>query len=129
MPIEIRYDQDRRMLCIAILGTLDFDEYASTLETITSSKDYPPNVRTLWDLRKANLSFVNFTSVKKIVGIRERIKNRDNCKVALVASSNLQYGLCRMFQMLLDGRLPHELAVFRGYEDGEQWLLKEFNYQ
>ena len=129
MPIEIRYDQHRRMLSIAILGTSDFDEYASTLETITSSNDYPPNVRTLWDLRKADFSFVNFTSVKKIVGIRERFKNRDNCKVALVASSNLQYGLCRMFQMLLDGRLPHELAVFREYDEGEKWLLEEFSYQ
>lgn len=127
MSIEIKYDQDRRMLNIAICGTSDFDEYASALETITSSGDYPPNVRTLWDLRKADLSYINFKSIKKVVGIRTRFQNRQNCRVALVASSNLQYGLCRMFQMLLEDKLPHELAVFREYEEGERWLLEELD--
>ena len=124
MSIEINYDPNRNMLNIAISGTSDFEEYTSALETITNSCDYPPNVRTLWDLRKADLSFANFTSIKKVVGIRTRYKQRDNCRVALVASSNLQYGLCRMFQMLLEDKLPHELAVFRNFNEGEQWLLE-----
>ena len=80
MSIEIKYDQDKNMLSIAILGVSDFEEYASTLETITSSTDYPPDVKTLWDLRKADLSFANFAAVKKVVGIRTRFKKRDNCK-------------------------------------------------
>ena len=124
MSIEIKYDQNRNMLNISISGTPNFEEYTSAMETITHSSDYPPNVRTIWDIREADLSFANFTSIKKVVGIRASFKQRDNCKVALVASSNLQYGLCRMFQMLLEDRLPHELAVFRDYEEGEQWLLE-----
>lgn len=124
MSIEIKYDQNRNMLIIAISGTSDFEDYKSALETITRSGDYPPNVRTLWDLRNADLSFANFTSIKKVVGIRTRFKQRDNCRVALVTSSNLQFGLCRMFQMLLEGKLSHELAVFRDYEEGEKWLIE-----
>lgn len=124
MSIEIKYDQNRKMLNIVISGTSDFAEYSSAFETITHSCDYPPNVRTLWDFRDADLSFANFTSVKKMVGIREQFKQRNNCRVALIASSNLQYGFCRMFQMLLEDKLPHELAVFREYDDGEQWLLE-----
>ncbi|MBN2418219.1 MAG: hypothetical protein JXL81_02450, partial [Deltaproteobacteria bacterium] len=70
------------------------------------------------------LSFINFSSIKKVVGIRASFKQRENCRVALVAASNLQYGLCRMFQILMEGKLPHELAVFRDYEEGRQWLIK-----
>ncbi len=124
MSIEIRYDQNRRMLNIAISGTSDFEEYSSALESITHSGNYPPNIRTLWDLREADFSPENFTSIKKFVGIGIRFKQRNNCRVALVASSNLQYGICRMFQMLLESKMPHELEVFRDYEEGEQWLLE-----
>lgn len=123
MSIEIKYDQNRKILSISISGKSNFDEYTSALETITSSSDYPPNIRTLWDLRKADLSSANLNSIKEIVWIRSRFKQRDYCKVALLAPTNLQYGISRMFQMLIENKLPHELAIFRDYDEGEQWLL------
>ena len=43
--IEINYDQNRKMLNISVSGTSDFDEFSSTLETITNSTEYPPNIR------------------------------------------------------------------------------------
>ena len=121
--IEINYDQNRKMLNISVSGTSDFDEFSSTLETITSSTDYPPNVRAVWDIRKADFSFANFHLVREVVNIRSSFKKRNNCRSALIVSGNLQYGLGRMFEMLSEGKIPHQLMVFRDYTEGEQWLL------
>ncbi|MGD9158494.1 MAG: hypothetical protein PVG39_08820 [Desulfobacteraceae bacterium] len=122
--IDIKYDQNRKMLNITVSGISDFNEFSSTLETITNSTDYPPNVRAVWDIRKADFSFANFQLVREVVKIRRSFKKRDHCRSALIVSGNLQYGLGRMFEMLSDGKIPHQFMVFRDYEEGEQWLLK-----
>ena len=122
--IEINYDQNRKMLNISVSGTSDFDEFSSTLETITNSTEYPPNIRAVWDIRKADFSFANFQLVREVVKIRSGFTKRDNCRSALIVSGNLQYGLGRMFELLSDGKIPHQFMVFRDYEEGEQWLLE-----
>ena len=122
--IDIKYDQNRKMLNISVSGKSGFDEFTSTLETITSSKDYPPNVRAVWDVRKADFSFANFQIVSKAVNVRSSFKKRGDCRSALIVSGDFQYGLGRMFEMLSEGKIPHQLMVFRDYEEGEQWLLE-----
>ena len=123
--IDIKYDQDRKILNISVSGKSDFNEFSSTLETITNSKDFPPNIRTVWDIRQADFSFANFQLVKEVVKIRSKFSKRSHCRSALVVSSNLQYGLSRMFEMLSDGKIQHKLRIFRDLEEGEKWLLEK----
>ena len=122
--IDIRYDQNRDILNISVSGTSDFNEFNTTFETITNSKDYSPNVRAVWDIRKADLTFANFQLVQQIVKLRSGFTKRENCRSALIVSCNYQYGLGRMFEMLSEGKIPHQLMVFRDYNEGEQWLLE-----
>ena len=123
--IDIKYDQNRKMLNISVSGRSGFDELTSTLETITNSKDYPPDTRAIWDIRKADFSYANYQLVREAVKIRSCFKKRHNCRSALIVSSNYQYGLGRMFEMISDGKIPHKLKVFRDFEEGEKWLLKK----
>ena len=122
--IDIKYDKDRKMLNIAVSGKSGFEEFSSALEKITTSKEYPPNTRAVWDIRNADFSWANLQLVKEAVNIRSSFTKRDNCRSALIVSSNLQYGLGRMFEMLSDGKVPHQLKVFRKYEEGVKWLLE-----
>ncbi len=124
MTIEIKYDQNRELLHISVQGTPDFDEFASIFETITNSNDYPPNIRAIWDFRNSDISSVNSEMLKHLIEIRKRFEKRNTCRSALIVSSNMQYGMGRMFQMLSEGKIPHEFMVFRDYEECEQWLLK-----
>lgn len=41
---------------IDIFGKLYYDEFASSMETIVNSNNYPANVDIIWDLRNADFS-------------------------------------------------------------------------
>jgi hypothetical protein len=123
MAIDIKHDQDRQMLNIIISETFDLDELTSTFEAITNSRDYPPNIRAVWDFRKADISSVNADIINRLVEIRSHFTKRSNCRSALIVSSDLQYGFSRMFEMLTDGKIPPQLKVFREYEEAVQWIL------
>ena len=125
MSVGIKYDQSRKLLNISLSGTPDFDDISSALEIITNSGEYPPDTKAVWDIRKADFLHANFTFVSELVKIRSRFKKRSNCRSALIVSSNVQYGLSRMFETLSEGKIPHQLKVFRDYEEGEKWLVEQ----
>lgn len=124
MAIDIKYDNRRKMLNVSVSGASDLNEITLALEKITNSTEYPPNIRAVWDIRKADATYVNFQFIKEIVKIRSQFSKLDNCCAALIVSSNVQYGLSRMFQIISEDKFPHQLMIFRSYEEGEQWLLK-----
>ena len=123
--IDIKYDQSKKMLNISVSGTSGIEEFTSALETITNSRDYPPDIRAIWDVRQADLSFANLQLVRGAVNIRSSFQKRDNCRAAIIVSGSLQYGLGRMFQILADGKVNINLQIFRDYEEGKQWLLED----
>ena len=125
MSVEIKYDQNRKMLDIAVSGILEIDELTSVFETITNSSDYPPDIKAIWDLRKADFSFADYQFANELAKIRSRFTRRGSCPSAIIVSSNFQYGLSRMFEMLLEGKMPHQLMVFRDYKEGQKWLLEK----
>ena len=126
MSVEIKYDQNRKVLDIIVFGLSDADDLSSALEHIINSGDYPPNTDAIWDVRNSDLSNANFQFVSDLVKIRSRFKKRRNCRSALIVSSEVQYGLCRMFEMLSEGKISQQLRVFRDYKEGEQWLLEKY---
>ena len=126
MSVEIKYDQNRKVLDIIVFGLSDADDLSSALEHIINSGDYPPNTDAIWDVRNSDLSNANFQFVSDLVKIRSRFKKRRDCRSALIVSSEVQYGLCRMFEMLSEGKISQQLRVFRDYKEGEQWLLEKY---
>ena len=126
MSVEIKYDQNRKVLDIIVFGLSDADDLSSALEHIINSGDYPPNTDAIWDVRNSDLSNANFQFVSDLVKIRSRFMKRRDCRSALIVSSEVQYGLCRMFEMLSEGKISQQLRVFRDYKEGEQWLLENY---
>lgn len=126
MSVEIKYDQNRKVLDIIVFGLSDADDLSSALEHIINSGDYPPNTDAIWDVRNSDLSNANFQFVSELVKIRSRFMKRRDCRSALIVSSEVQYGLCRMFEMLSEGKISQQLRVFRDYKEGEQWLLEKY---
>lgn len=45
-------------------------------------------------------------------------------KAALVFKGDVEYGLGRMFQTILEMRVSFEIGVFRNVEDAKSWLKK-----
>lgn len=122
MPIQRNTDQVRRLTTLTATGEVSADEI---MEVVGAFKDDLPALNILWDFREAYLteSFESeFTQgiaklAKSSVGLR-----RDG-KTAYVASSDLLFGMCRMFttQLSLEGSL-HATMVFRDIDEALKWL-------
>lgn len=125
MSVEIKYDQNRKVLDVTVSGALDMDEFSSAFENITNSGDFPPDTNAIWDIRDLDISKANFRFIHDLVKIRSLYTKRGKCRAVVIVSSDLQYGLGRMFQMLSESELPNHIMVFRDYKEGEQWLLEK----
>ena len=108
-------------------GALSFEEFAFVLETILTSKEYPVNINTIWDLREADFSSVDSQFWERIIEYRKEFTERNNCRSAMIVSKDLQYGMSRMFEITSEGNIPQQVRVFRDFSEGENWILETNN--
>ena len=122
MSINYHYDSSKDAIFASIEGEISFEEFQLTLAKITEIEPFPPNTRILWDLRNMDFSIIDWEFSKQLVDIRRLNPKRAYSKVALVADTDVDFGITEMhvFQSM---KLPQEMMVFKDYEDGERWLL------
>lgn len=75
----------------------------------------------LWDFRDADLSLLSTESITEMGQYSLHFPSGiNNVKVAIVAATDLEYGLSRMFEMSSLAKTP--ISVFRAIEQAEKWL-------
>jgi hypothetical protein len=93
----------------------------AALATAASSSEYQAATRRLWDIRDADVGALNLGA---LTGAREYLvaaKGRP-ARVAVVATTDLQFGVGRQFEVLSEGSLPVSVQVFHTVEEAEAWL-------
>ena len=123
MPIEFSYDPEKKALFGAMTGSLSLDEYRSSVEAIVRSEEFPPDIRTLWDLRELEFTAIDRSLEVKLVSVSEQFPERSPAKIAFVVKSELGFGMIRMFELLAD-KLAFRTMVFKSYSEAEAWLLQ-----
>ncbi len=124
MPIHFKYNPGNSLLYGSIEGQVNIEELGQTLGKITDSKEFPPDVKALWDLRKVDFTQLNSNFGEALASLRRQNPKRGNTKIALVVEKDLGYGMCRMYVMLSED-LPQEVSVFKDIASAENWLLGE----
>lgn len=87
----------------------------------------PVTKNVLWDFTHAEVAELSAEDVTQIAHVpRRSVKLRTGGKTAIVAPSDLAYGLGRMYQTSsqLDG-LPFEQQVFREADEAYRWLAEK----
>ncbi len=100
----------------------------TTIEQIRGaiSKFYAgaPTANILWDFSDADLSQVPRRDIRKLAeDVRSIAHSRAGGKTAIVAHTELEFGLGRMYQIF--GEIARQIAtieVFKTRSDAEQWL-------
>ena len=124
MSIQLNYDREKRILYCYFGETLSLEELESTFYRITHKTEYPPDVDTLWDMGKIDFSEIDEEFIQKIIAMRRKFPERGNAKVALITSSDLGYGLGRMYEIFSEvAEMSQNIYVFRNHADAENWLL------
>ena len=107
---------------LMVTGELLIDEI---LEVVGAFKDDPPALNILWDFREASMTSSFKSEFTKGIAVlaKTTVGARSDGKTAYVASSDLVFGMCRMFtsQLGLEGAL-HTTMVFREIDEAMKWL-------
>ena len=123
MPIKLRYDDAKKLLYATITNDFHEEEIKTALDEITTSKEYSPNINTLWDVRQLSHTHFNADVIRRIALVRKKFPKRDGARIAVVASSDLGFGMSRMYEFMTDD-ISQQLVVFRDFEAAENWLLE-----
>ena len=121
MPAILWYDTEQKILVVTVQGKVTVAELAEVGEKISTSTTYPPNVDTLWDLRKADIGIFNKQMQQRLILLREQLRNRGRARLAMVVEDDLGFGLLRMYTTYSE-HLPQFIKVFKNYAEAQAWL-------
>lgn len=127
MPIERRVDEAARLTTLTVVGQVTFVEMRRAIESFWEAPALTLNV--LWDYRLADLSGLTREDHEALVrvglGYRDRHEERIGGKTAIIAATDLEYGINRASEVMsyLES-YPFEVRTFRSAAQAEAWLAE-----
>ena len=117
VPIAYHFEDDT--LFTIIEGPTGYEDVKRYLDALTSDSRFRAGMPGLIDCRRVKSLFSVSDLRRMAADLRGRPEIRG--RAAVLASSNLVYGLLRMYEVFSDGD-PVELRVFRKPEEALAWL-------
>lgn len=113
--VEYRFDPERGLLVVTVSGVVgdaDFED--------AKFPDVPPGTIELLDLSRAERTEISSGEIRRIAQRDLSWPDRIS-RMAIVATSDVAFGLARMYQTLCDG-MKTEVRIFRSRPEAEDWL-------
>jgi hypothetical protein len=123
MSVEIHVDRSKGRVTIKLAGPITMELIKSVVEGFMRHPEFHPGDDVLWDFRETTISDVSADALRDVVSFIERRLERRGAdyKVALAASTDLEFGLARMYEAFAD-RMPFRVMVFRDLDKAITWL-------
>lgn len=122
MPITTHIDPGTGNRTHTITGEFKVFDVRQTLEAVYKRPDFRPEAGALWDLRDAT-GDVPTEDVRHLVDfVTKLVGDGEQGKVAIVVSSDLGFGLSRMYETILGGQTRKEMKVFWDIVEAKNWL-------
>ena len=120
--MDLRIDDEKNIAYIKLSGLLSKEVILNAFDLTVSDKRYKKGMGRLWDFRDADLSSLNSETVIEMAQYSLKFPEgiRD-VKVAFVATSDLEFGLSRMFEITSQAKTP--IGVFRSIDEAEKWMV------
>lgn len=114
-------DEARDLTAHLCEGRVAIEEIAETIRKFYSGV---PTRHVLWDLTEADVSDIHSSQIESLADLVKSIAHsRSGGKTALVAASDLSFGLSRVYQALAEiTDQASELQVFRSVEEARAWI-------
>jgi len=122
--IETTVDKSQNLTIHKCSGSLTEQELVDTIESFYGGN---PTLYTLWDFSNSSFDKISNEFLRQMFSIVQRGgSSRKGGKTAVIAPSDLEYGMARMFQIMSDTNgFPFEVKVFRYYGEASQWLFRK----
>jgi hypothetical protein len=122
--IEKSVNREAGLTVYTVQGTVSGEEIKNAVRDFYKHGPITRNV--LWDLTQAVLTDLSAEDIRSISHVpRKSLELREGGKTAIIAPSDLAFGLGRMYQSSSPPEdLPFEIQVFRETEAAQQWLAE-----
>jgi hypothetical protein len=125
MPITSEVDKTKNLTIYTLTGELTLDNIRYAIKSFWETQELTLN--SLWDARGTKLTSLKSSDMESLavyIGqFRYRFEERIGGKSAVVASSDLQYGLSRILSTLYEIEdFPTQLKIFRTMDEAIKWL-------
>jgi len=122
MPLEHSIDAQRNFLVTRVRGAITSDDLIRYLTAVKQDRRLRPGYLSLFDLGEALPGDLAGDAVRRAAEVARRFDERTGpVRVAVVAPSDVAFGMARMYGALVDG-LQREVRVFREAREAEAWL-------
>jgi hypothetical protein len=124
MPITIRVSAAEGVRYSVLSGDIGDRELVAAFRRSFEASDFDPSLNGLVDLRAVGKLDVTSNGIWELAQVlRPADKGATGRRVALVASSDFQFGMARMVATLLSaGGLTTEYHAFRDMAEARAWL-------
>lgn len=120
--IEKRFDEEKSLTVFTVSGEVSADEFSQAIQEFYEKG--PVTKKVLFDLTDSILDNLRSEEVLNISRTPRHIpEQRVGGKTAIVAPSDLAFGLARMYEFSSDpADIPFVIKVFRTMEEAKKWL-------
>jgi hypothetical protein len=122
VAISYRFEGD--FLFTTIEGETGYQDVKAYLDQVIADPGFRPGMPGLIDCRRVKSLFSIMDLRKTAADAKRRPELQVPGRAAVLASSNLVYGLLRMYEVFNEGN-PAEIRVFRRPEEAMAWLKGE----
>jgi hypothetical protein len=123
MQISTVIDEEKNIRSQVVRGAIDVSELAEYLKGLYAATDSYSEMNVFWDLQEADFSAVSGDDVRTFMAYVGKIRGQGGeSRAALVVSNDLDFGLSRMYQILMEGATSSAVEVFKDKDKAKQWI-------
>ena len=120
--MAIKYELDDQLLVIKTEGNLQPEDLQETFRNIVKDQAFKPGIKILvHDLD--SLFIPTSKQIETAAKSMEKFMKQFSAKMAIVVSSDVNYGMGRMMEIFSEQR-GFDLKVFKEFEAAKVWLKK-----
>jgi len=123
MEISTEIDKQKNIRWHVVTGLIDVREVAEYLKGLYASSGSNSEMNVFWDLQGADFSAVSSEDIRSLMAYVGKIWGQGGrSKAALVVSNDLDFGLSRMYQIMMEGATSSTIEVFKDITAARRWI-------
>jgi len=122
MPASYEIDKQRRLVISTISDPATVADALAHQEKLLKDEDFDPSFSQIIDCTHFTGASLEANDIRKLA---EKTVFSSESRRAIVASSNLVYGLGRMFEILRETAGENGIRVFRDLDEAVDWILSK----
>jgi hypothetical protein len=121
--ITFSLDPARRIRTAQYTGIVDDAMLLQAYAVLLAEPDYDATYDDLVDLRGVTRLEISATAMRQLIAMYSPVDQLGvRTRLAVVAASDVTFGMSRMYELLRGDGVPEEIRVFRSYDDAIAWL-------